>query len=294
MRPQSQIVPFAVFLLSAVLMLSSEVLYASQSTITDSEGYACMGDDKSRKQTEQTAMADAKRKAGESVLTYIKSETHVKDFELEKDLLSAYTNATIKVLQELNKDWYKDTSLGDCYKVKIKAEVIPDEKAIQKVADDKAILDDPSAPLAVKVWSDKKEYKKDEKIKIFIKRNKPFYAKVVFKDAGGHLIQLLPNPYRTDNYFNGGVVYELPSGNDKYDLEVSPPFGEENLIVYASSSPLGDINLKAEGGVYQVKTKAKDIGDSTRGVKIQQKTGGKGNAPAEFYEESLSLKTGDK
>jgi hypothetical protein len=37
--------------------------YAIQSTITDADGYACMGEDKSRKQTEQSAMADAKRNA---------------------------------------------------------------------------------------------------------------------------------------------------------------------------------------------------------------------------------------
>ena len=58
------------------------LLYATQSTITEAEGYACMGEDKSRKQTEAVSMADAKRRAMESVSTYIKSETHVKDFEL--------------------------------------------------------------------------------------------------------------------------------------------------------------------------------------------------------------------
>jgi len=108
-------------------------LYAAQSTITESEGYACMGEDKSRKQTEQAAMADAKRKAAEQVLTYIQSATKVKDFELEKDLLSAYTNSQIKVIHEIQKEWYKDPSSGDCYKVKIKAEVIPLWKRSQKV-----------------------------------------------------------------------------------------------------------------------------------------------------------------
>ena len=85
-------------------------LYASQSTIVESEGYACMGEDKSKKQTEQTALADAKKKAIEQVSVYIKSETHVKNFEFEKDLTSAYSNATVKVIQEIGKGWYKDSS----------------------------------------------------------------------------------------------------------------------------------------------------------------------------------------
>ena len=55
----------------------SSPLYAAQSTIADVEGNACMGDDKSRKQTEQAAMADAKRNAAERAVTYLKSVTQV-------------------------------------------------------------------------------------------------------------------------------------------------------------------------------------------------------------------------
>ncbi|MDO9287155.1 MAG: DUF4384 domain-containing protein [Thermodesulfovibrionales bacterium] len=278
-----------------VLMLSmllASNLYAAQSTITEAEGYACMGEDKSKKQTEQTALADAKKKAIEQVSTYIKSETHVKNFELEKDLTSAYSNAAVKVIQEIEKGWYKDSSAGDCYKIKIKAEVIPDEKAIEKISKSSQTADDPSAPLSINVWTDKKEYKTGEKIKIYIKGNKPFYARVVYKDAGGNMVQLLPNPYRNDNYFNGGVVYEIPSGNDRFELDVSPPFGKENITVYSSTLPVGDINLKAEGGVYQITTKAKDIGSRTRGVALKEKGTDEGQKiPAEFSETDAVLKT---
>ncbi|MBI4680273.1 MAG: DUF4384 domain-containing protein [Nitrospirae bacterium] len=247
-------------------LLLTPALYAAQSTITESEGYACMGEDKSRKQTEQTAMADAKRNAVEYAATYIKSETQVKDFELQKDLIEAYSRASVKIIQEIKREWYKDASVGDCFKIKIKAEVIPDEKAMEKVAKNVQSADDPSAPLSIQLWTDKKEYKKGDMVKVYVKGNKPFYARVLYKDAGGELLQLLPNPYRKDNYFNGGVIYEIPSGNDKFDLEVSSPFGEENVVIYASTSPLGEINLKSEGGVYQIKTTASDVGDKTRGI----------------------------
>ncbi|MEW6674976.1 MAG: DUF4384 domain-containing protein [Nitrospirota bacterium] len=278
-----------IFISLFISMLLASTLYASQSTITESEGYACMGEDKSRKQTEQAAVADAKRKAIESVSSYITSETQVKDFELQKDLVSAYANATVKVIQELEKGWYKDTTMGDCYKVKIKAEVIPDEKAMVKVAKSKQVADDPSAPLNIQAWTDKKEYRSGEKIKIYIKGNKPFYARVLYKDVKGELLQLLPNPYRSENYFNGGVIYEIPSGNDRFELEVSPPFGEENVIVYASTTPLGDINLKTQGSVYQVRTRSADIGDKIRGVKIIEK--GKGSSASEFFEEEVVIRT---
>ena len=281
---------FSLFIVIGLWWAKPTLLFAAQSTITESEGYACMGEDKSRKQAEQTAMTDAKRKAVENVMSYIKSETKVKDFQLEKDVIEAYANASVKINQEIEKGWYKDATMGDCYKIKIKAEVVPDEKAMKKVSQ---AVDDPSAPLNVNIWTDKKEYKNSEKIKVYIKGNKPFYARVIYKDVDGSILQLLPNPYRQDNYFNGGVVYEIPSGNDRFELEVSPPFGEENIVVYAGTSQLGDINLEAQGGVYQVKTKAKDIGEKTRSVTIKEVAGGKEQQASEFFEGNAVVKTGN-
>ena len=269
----------------------SSILYAAQSTITEADGSACMGEDRSKKQTENLAFEDAKRKAVEWTLTYLKSETVVNKYELQKDLIEAYSNAAIKIIQEMEKKWYKDESLGDCFKVKIKAEVIPDEKAIENISKNNQMSDDPSAPLSIKVWADKKEYKGSDKIRVYIKGNKPFYARVVYRDAGGNMVQLLPNPHRGNNYFNGGTIYELPSGEDKFELEVTPPFGEEDIIVYASTSPLGDIELQAEGGIYQVKTKAGDIGDRTRGIKIKEKTGSKEGMPSDFFEDKVVVRT---
>jgi len=115
-------------MLSVLLFLFIKPIYAAQSSIAEAEGSACMGDGKSRKQTEQAALIDAKKNAVEFVSTYIKSETHITNFELEKDSLSAYANAEVKIFQELEKIWYKDATSGDCYKIKIKAEIIPNTK----------------------------------------------------------------------------------------------------------------------------------------------------------------------
>jgi hypothetical protein len=280
------------FILSlALACLLVSTLHASQSIITEGEGYACMGDDKSRKVTETTATADAKRKATESAATYIQSETHVKDAMLEKDLLSAYANAQVKVLQELMKEWYKEQGLGDCYRVKLKVEVIPDDKAMATNAKKNLdVLDsDPSGPLNIKVWTDKKEYVQGERMKVFIKANKPFYANVVYKQADNSLLQLLPNPYREQNYFNGGVVYEIPSGDDRFDLEVAAPFGTENVTVYASTSPTGSLDVTPTGGVFAIANKPSEIAVSTRGIKFVRK--GSAQAVAEFSEATATANT---
>lgn len=265
-------------------------IYAAQSAITEAEGYSCAGDDKSRKQTELSAMSEAKRTAVENAVSYVKSETKVKDYQVEKDVVEAYSNATVKIIEIKERNWYKDERSGDCYRIKIKAEIIPDEKAMTNLATNQATTDDPALPLNVKVWTDKKQYKDKEQIKIFLKGNKPFYARVLYVNVKGESLQLLPNPSRSDNYFNGGVVYEIPSGNDRFELEVNPPFGEEQILVYASSTELGKINLQAAGAVYEVKTDAKDVGAHTRGIKLKEKTGN--SKPTEsFYEGKITIKT---
>jgi len=275
------------------IFFAAAPVQAAQSTILEVEGKACMGEDKSRKQTEQEAVRDAKRNATEQALTYIKSETQVKDFTVEKDLVNAYAGAAVKVLQELEKAWYKDADAGNCYRVKIRAEIVPDTKAMAAAAGTKKFADDPSLPLSVQLWTDKREYKQGEMVKIYIKGNKPFHARLLYKDASGQVLQLLPNPYRSDDYFNGGVTYEIPSTQDRFELEVSPPFGREDIVVYAGTAPLGDIKLKSpkDAAVYQVVTKSADVPGLTRGVKIQEKTGGGKPMPSEFYEQTLSIKT---
>ncbi|MDI6688018.1 MAG: DUF4384 domain-containing protein [Desulfobacterales bacterium] len=274
-----------------LFIISAAYTYASQSTITEAEGYACMGEDRSRRQTELAALEAAKRNAIEFASTYMTSETHIKDFEVEKDLVSAYANAIVKVIKEIEKGWYKDAKSGDCFMVKIKAEVIPDEKAMEKVSKRKDVADDPSAPLYVGLWTDKKEYELGDRMKIYIKGNKPFYASVIYRDAAGKMVQILPNPYRNENYFQGGVIYEIPSGKDRFDIEISPPFGEENISVYASTSPLGKIDLHSQGGIYFVKTKANDIGAKTRGVALTGKSTDKSGYASEFYEDKAEIKT---
>jgi len=279
-----------IFTIILCLLVYSTNLYAIQSTITETGGYSCAGEDKSRKQTEQDALTEAKRLAVENALAYIKSETKVKNYQVENDVVQAYSNATVKVIEIKERKWYKDERSGDCYKVKFKAEIIPDEKAINELAQKKEFADDPTLPLTVKMWTEKNEYKGKEKIKIFLKGNKPFFARVLYTNVQGESLQILPNRYRQDNYFNGGVIYEIPSGNDPFDLEVTPPFGDEKIIIYASSTELGKINVKPAGVFYKIKTKADDVGVSTRGLQLKEKTGTVSPAEA-FYEGKVIVKT---
>lgn len=153
-----------------------------------------------------------------------------------------------------------------------------------------------AASLQVKIWTDKPEYQEGDKIKIYITGNKPFYARVVYRDANGNIIQFMPNPYRENNYFSGDVVYELPSKSDRYEIEVTPPFGTETAILYASTAQLGPIDITdTDAGVYMVHNSLNEVAKRSRGAALKEKSGGAQSADqvaiAEFAEAQTSLKT---
>ena len=271
------------------LMILSTGLFAAHSVIVEAAGIASMGDTKSKKQTMDEAKANALRNASENAGIYISSETKIKNYMMESDIVEAFAKAEVKILSEAG-EWFRDVSLGDSYKLTIKAEVTP--KEMKEIPGKSSMSEDPDAPLNVKLWAHKNQtaFTAGDKISLFIKGNKPFFARVVYVQTDSTQVQLLPNPFRKDNYFLGGTVYTLPSGNDAYELTVEPPFGSEKIVVYASTGELGDVKLQDAGSVYTVGERPEDTGIKTRGIKITKKAGSATQA-AEFDEQVLHITT---
>jgi len=279
----------ALFLLLGLLACAASA-WAGTSTLTTADGYACMGDDKSRKQTEADALANVRRNAVEFAAVHIESQAEYRDSLLQQDLLQAFAAGSATILEVLESGWYQDPRAGDCYRLKVRAEVVPDEAALQKASQGKPLADEPTAPLNVKVWTDQPAYRQGEFLKVYLRANKPFHGRVVYLDAAGQAVQLLPNPHRSEHYFQGGVTYELPAGGDRFELKVQPPFGSERVTVYAATAELGDLDVDAVGGVYAVKTRGPDIGARARGIAVTPKQGAAGSA-AEFSEAAVEIAT---
>jgi len=267
-------------------MAQNDDSYGSDSVILEVDGHACMGDERSRKETRLAAITETKRKAAEMALTHIQSQTTVKNYTVSSDIVDAYAQASVTIIEELESGWFKDDFAGECYRTRLKVEVIPD-KAVKK----DTLMDEPDAPLTVKLWTNRKEYRINDKIKIYLRGNKPFYARIVYEDASGNLIQLIPNPYRSDHYFNGGVTYEIPSGTDRFDLQVRPPLGAEKILLYTSTADLGKLDLQQSGAIYVVRNSSEDLETKTRGVAILQKGDTPGSSVAEFSRAAVTVKT---
>jgi len=262
---------------------------SKRSTIVEVDGYAYLSEDKTIRQMREEALTNAKRDALERAQTYIKSLTKVENFQLSYDLIQSEAEGFITILESKDHGIMSDNRYRYWIKAEVEYSLEPPKGIIDLSA---ALVKDANAPLTVHVWTEKGEYKAGEKILVYLQGNKDFYARVVYRDVQGNLIQLLPNPIRLDNFFEGGKVITIPGEEDRFDLEVGLPFGIENIIVYASSAEMGDADVENVGDVlYGVRGGLKDYSIKTRGVKIVQKKEGSSAPGAEFYEAQCEVRT---
>lgn len=109
---------------------------------------------------------------------------------------------------------------------------------------DAARADEERVPLDITLSAEQPRYHAGEALKVRIAANKRFFARVIYIDAAGNHIQLLPNAARSDNAFEGHTQYALPGPFDQ-QLIVAPPFGIEQIVLQASASPLDTLPGRA-------------------------------------------------
>lgn len=257
-----------------------------RSLIRSVDGYAFLSEDMTLAETRAAAFANAKRQAVEMARTYIQSKTKVENFVLKSDKITASAEGAVTILEQ------KDHGVEDNtrYHVWIKAEVEYGMKPKGQGAEVHEM--DADAPLTVKVWTSKKQYKDGDNINIFVQGNRNFYARIVNISSDGTIIQLLPNAYRKINFFEAGKIYKIPDQGDLFSLTVSPPYGEDQIVVYASQVPLGKVAMEEVGqGLSRYRGTRAAFAAKTRGIAV---VGGAADTEsgAEFYEAAWKIRTG--
>lgn len=265
---------------------------ARHSFIAEVDGYAHLSEEMTLSETRRAAFLNAKRQAVEMARTYIRSHTAVENFVLQSDTVEGTAEGAVTVLAQ------KDVGVEDNarYHVWIRAEVAFGPSAPDRPAAGASM--DSDGPLTVRVWSSRKEYRRGERIEIFVQGNRDFYARIVDIPPDGDIIQLLPNDYRRDTRFEGGRVYRIPGPEDGFELVVSPPYGRDQIVVYASEAPLGEVATDPVGqGLHRVQGDRSSLAVRTRGIAVV----GAGQRPAAatqavpggaaFYEGTWSFTT---
>lgn len=278
----------AAIVVASLILAGQSPLLSGQSLIISAAGKACQTDAAGQSAIEDLALQRVRQDALAQAAVYLSSEGLPPD-------------AQVEILEKSRAEW------GDgCCSITARAEILlpgpaadageataaPAPRTRGVVIKAKSASPPPAIPaggaaklpqglLSIRAWTDKPSYRSGEKMTITLTGNKPFYARVVYHDAGGGLVQLLPNPNRTDNYFPPGT-YVIPANDDTFELEIGPPFGSEEIVVYASTTPLGHVDTEPAGGVYLVATNYADVGIKTRGVggtkKISSNQDGTGSA----------------
>ncbi|MBW1744703.1 MAG: DUF4384 domain-containing protein [Deltaproteobacteria bacterium] len=253
-----------------------------RSCIQLADGYASLSDYVSLPEAKAAALANAKKEALEAAKSHIASR--MKGGGLNETYESIWSDAegAIVVLDQ------RDHGVKDKarYHVWIKAEVLYDLKP-KKSAGSRAPTLGKDAPLTVKVWTPKKEYKAGESMKIYVQGNREFYGRIVYRTSSGEIIQLLPNEYRKSSLFELGEVYGIPDQDDQFGLTVTAPYGEDRIIVYASEVPLGEVNLEPVGqGLGRYNGSQKSLATTTREINMASSDTG-----AEFYEAVWAVET---
>ena len=142
------------------------------------------------------------------------------------------------------------------------------------------------------LWTEKREYITGEEIQIFFRANKPVYIRLLHIDAEGHILQLLPNPYRNQDRFLPDEVITVPGREDTFKLEVSPPFGIETIILYASTISLENIEIDPTNHGLFVSTRDSNLSRlKTNGNDLEPAEMKEILAAAEFSETRVEIKT---
>ncbi|MCK4681980.1 DUF4384 domain-containing protein [Candidatus Bipolaricaulota bacterium] len=91
-------------------------------------------------------------------------------------------------------------------------------------------------PLIVGVWTEEPGYELGDALTLFYSVNQPAFIYLFDLQPDGIVRLLFPNVYSQYNYVAAGT-HRLPDG--EYELTIAPPTGVEELLIFASLTPIG-------------------------------------------------------
>lgn len=102
-------------------------------------------------------------------------------------------------------------------------------------------------------------------ISFLLNLDKEAYLLVIYQDAAGNLIQLLPNRESQKSRYQAGLFISLPDEKAPFRFKVQPPYGDETLWAFASDVPPPEIKGKAlQNGLKLLKLDFKTLRQTLR------------------------------
>ena len=86
---------------------------------------------------------------------------------------------------------------------------------------------------------DRQNFVDGDRLSFLLSLDKDAFVYLFYRDAGGNLLQLLPNERMPRHYFDAGLFMPVPNETQPFQFEVAPPYGDETLHAIASDN--GDL-----------------------------------------------------
>ena len=129
--------------------------------------------------------------------------------------------------------------------------------------------------LKVKLWTDRGDggvYRQGELMYVYLQANHDCYVRLIYTQADGTNIQIFPNAHDKDNKIRKGKTYVIPDKGDKFEFEVTGPFGAEVLQVFASTEPLPALpGEETADGLLVLDGSREAVVNTTRGLRVKKR-----------------------
>jgi len=104
-----------------------------------------------------------------------------------------------------------------------------------------------------------------EKIQYFVSSNRDAYLLLLYKDAEDHLIQIYPNARSGNGFHKAGEYIAIPDETMRFDFTITPPFGVEQVMAFASTTPFPTLKGKGlSNGLMVIEGNLNDVASQLR------------------------------
>jgi hypothetical protein len=201
------------------------------------------GDNETPALAKKAARSIAQEEAIKGHRVFVQSETTVKKFQLENDVIHTASAAMLEDVRE-----EKEVKNGQQICITIEATISPlsiDEmirqrvnaKEISQIAQAPIVSKNPSA--GVKLWLNQADgrFTEGDRLIIFLESDRDGYLKLDYFQADGTVVHMVPNKFRGQTFIKAGQKYAFGDDSSNEQFFVQSPFGSEVIKAILSTRP---------------------------------------------------------
>jgi hypothetical protein len=164
----------------------------------------------------------------------------------------------------------------------------PEKEQLAKFQETAESLSDPKIRVqkdfSIQIWTDRGTapfYEEGEKMTVFLRPTKECFVRLLYITADRKTLLIYPNDWGTSDRLEAGKVYQIPGKQDRFDFEISGPFGPEILKVIAATErmpvPKGE---KISGAILLADAAPENLACLFRGITVKKRVEESSEAPA--------------